>query len=553
MSILSPHLFNYFYQYPIMSSKIFFVFIFSVFLSTSYAQENKSNINPQNKNEIIERASRHRQEENYFLAILALDSILAVNPKDAGILLFKGDLNLQRKNYTEAVKTYKEILPLNYEKTIVQINLSYALFMNHSPALALNYAQKAWEEDKSNKNAIVNYFNAMLWNIKDNQAKSFLDSQKDQLDNAQHLVLRARLATTQGNFKKGLTLYDSLVRLHPNKHYLMEYAEVLIGKKEITNARSILENYDTLLSPNEKKYIYEKLELAGQQRVGTEIVYFSDIAQNNRLETALYWHQGEGKPYRLGVKTGYTMTTSATDQKATTKYVQITINEKWGKFWRGQSDMRVQQIQAADSNQFMTITGEQSITFQPNDRRMIAAYYSTEILNFTATLIGQNIRSHNLGYTTHILLNGKTGIYSQGSWGSLDDANQRFLFFGSIYRLIRTESTLKTGLNFSALHFSENNRENYFAPNRFLSTEVFTDFSTALAATSKYYLSIQAAAGIQKIETQDWDPAFRFQTELGYRVKHFETNLKYQTSNVAAANGTGYRFNWFTLNVAWKW
>lgn len=536
-----------------MHSKFFTSIVFCIFFTSNFAQGNETKMNPLTKNGVIERANLLRAQENYTSAIQALDSILEEEPQAASILLYKGDLNLQRKNFKEAVKVYKEILPLKYETTIVRINLSYALFMNHSPAIALQFAKKAWEDDKTNKNAIVNHFNALLWNIKDGEAKKFLESQKDKLDAAQLLVLIARLETTKGNFKTGLALYDSLVRNFPNKYYVMEYSEVLLGKKEISSAKNVLKNFDSLLSINERKTMQEKVELIQQQRVGTEFVYFSDVAENNRIEASAFWQQGEGRDYRFGFKAGYTSTTSSTEVKTNSQYAQITVNEKWGKFWKGQSDLKIQQINASDSNKFMALTGEQSVTFQPNDRRMVGIYYSTELLNFTASLIGQNVRSHNLGYKTHIMLNGKTGIYSQGSWAALSDANQRFQFFGSIYRLIRTEPTLKTGLNFSALHFSDSKRENYFAPNRFLSGEAFMDFSTALAATSKFYTGIQAAAGLQKIETQDWDPAFRFQAELGYRVKHFETNLKYQTSNVAAANGAGYRFNWFTLNLVWKW
>jgi hypothetical protein len=58
---------------------------------------------------------------------------------------------------------------------------------------------------------------------------------------------------------------------------------------------------------------------------------------------------------------------------------------------------------------------------------------------------------------------------------------------------------------------------------------------------------------MQKIEQQKWDPAFRFQTELGLRLNRFETALKYQTSNIASTTGTGYKFNWFTARVAWRW
>jgi hypothetical protein len=151
------------------------------------------------------------------------------------------------------------------------------------------------------------------------------------------------------------------------------------------------------------------------------------------------------------------------------------------------------------------------------------------------------------------MFSGKTGFYSQGSAGILSDKNQRFLIFTSLYRLFRTEPTLKAGLNFSALHYKDSSIKTYFSPDKYLNTEVFADYTTALPLLSKFYLQLQAAAGIQKIEKQAWDAAFRMQAEIGFRLQHLESSVKYQTSNVAAGNGTGYKFNWFTLRAAWKW
>jgi hypothetical protein len=86
-----------------------------------------------------------------------------------------------------------------------------------------------------------------------------------------------------------------------------------------------------------------------------------------------------------------------------------------------------------------------------------------------------------------------------------------------------------------------------------MNTEVFADYSTPLPLLSKFYLQLQAAAGLQKIEETKWEPAFRFQSELGIRLKQLEAALKYQTSNVASNTGTGYKFNWLTARVVWKW
>lgn len=510
-------------------------------------------LNGEKREQYIQRAVQLRKEENYAAAIVQLDSILAHYAKDAGILLFKGDLKLQSKLYSDAVEIYKVLLPLNFEKTTTQINLSYALFMNHQPAKALSYAEKAWSENKTNSNAVVNYFNALLWNIKTKEAGAFLEKNNTLLTPAQVLVLKARLYTTSGNYTDGLKYYDSLVKTEPNKYYVQEYAEVLLGKKETGRSAATMQQHDSLFTANEFKAYTSKLKATKQQNAGTEFVYFKDVAKNIRIENSIWWQQNENRMYRFRLIAGTSTYTSAAMEKTTTRFGHIHIDEKWSRAWSGETDLHLQLIQPSNGDRFTGITGQQTIKYQPNDRRMFGVYYSADILNFTASLLGKNIRSNNAGYITHIMLSGKTGIYSQGSTGFLTDKNQLFQFFGSLYHLFRTEPTLKGGINFSALHYKDSSIKNYFSPNRYLNTEVFADYSTGLPMLSKFYLQLQVAAGIQKIETYKWEPAFRLQTELGLRLKQLETSIKYQTSNVASNTGTGYKFNWYTVRVVWKW
>lgn len=534
--------------------RIFLTLVFFHTVFSSNAQVNEPTpLSGEKREQFIQRAIQLRKEENYAAAIVQLDSILTYNTKDPGILLFKGDLKLQSKLYGDAVEVYKALLTLNYEKTITQINLSYALFMNHQPAKALSFAEKAWDENKTNSNAIVNHFNAMLWNIKTKKASAFLLAQDSMLTPAQRLVLKARLFTTSGNYNEGLKYYESLVKAYPEKHYVQEYAEVLLGKKEIGQSSVTIQKAKELFTANEYKAYEQKLKATKQQNAGTEMVYFKDVAKNVRIENSIWWQQNENRTYRFRFSAGTSSYTSALKEKTTTQFGHMHIDEKWSRAWSGETDMHLQLIQPTNGDHFTGVTGQQSVKYQPNDRRMFGAYYSSDILNYTASLLGKNIRSNNVGYITHIMLSGKTGIYSQGSTGFLTDKNQRYQFFGSLYHLFRTEPTLKAGLNFSALHYKDSRIKTYFSPNRYLNTEVFADYSTALPLLSKFYLQLQAATGMQKIEAGKWEPAFRFQTELGIRLQHLETSLKYQTSNVASNTGTGYKFNWYTLRVGWKW
>jgi tetratricopeptide (TPR) repeat protein len=533
-----------------------FIFIAMQFVAKdTLAQQNGAAklLSAEKREAYIQKAIQLRREESYNGAAAQLDSVLIHNPADAPLLLFKGDLLLQAKQFADAVFAYKQLLPLNFEPTITQINLSYALFMNHRPALALRYAKKAWQQNNTSSHAVVNYFNAMLWNMQTKAAAVFLRQQDSLLTPAQQLVLQARLFTTSGNYHDGLTCYDSLLKLFPDKYYAQEYAEVLLGKKEVTKSIRVMRQAAHLFTQSEYSRYQQKIEATSVQHAGAEMVYFTDVAKNVRIEKNIWWQQSENRKYRLRFGAGSVFSTSAVKEKTNAQYAHVHINERWSRAWSGETGLRLQLIQPNNAGKFMVLTGQQTIKYQPNDRRMLGIQYSTDVLNFTAALLGKNIRSHNLGYVSHIMLSGKTGFYSEGSAGILSDKNQRYQFFGSLYRLFRTEPTVKTGINFSALRFSNTNVKNYFSPGRYLNTEVFADYGTVLPQLSTCYLQMQAAAGMQKIENNKWEAAIRMQAELGFRLKHLETAIKYQTSNVAAANGAGYSFNWFTARLVWKW
>lgn len=529
----------------------FLLLLFYLFPTGGAAQSNR--LSGEAREELIQKALLFRKEENFNGAIQQLDSVLSDNPADAPVLLFRGDLLLQARRFAEAAATYKQILPLKYESAIAMINLSYALFMGHQPAKALQYARRAWEENKKNSNAVVNYFNAMLWNSKTKEASRFLKQQDSLLSPAQQLVLKARLNTTAGNYTEGLKYYDSLVKAYPEKYYVQEYAEVLLGKKEMAQSLAIMQSSKELFTDNEYKAYARKIDATRRQNAGTEMVYFKDVAKNIRIENSIWWQQNESRKYRLRLSAGVSAITSAQKEKISAQFAHINVKERWSKAWTGETDVHLQLIQPAEGKHFTGITGKQTVQFQPNDRRMFGVFYSADILNYTASLLEKNIRSNNAGYITHIMLSGKTGIYSQGSAGFLTDKNQRFQFFGSLYHLLRTEPTLKAGFNFSALHYKDSTVKSYFSPNRYLNTEVFADYSTPLPMLSKFYVQMQAAAGMQKIDDKEWEPALRLQTELGLRLQQLETAVKYQTSNVASGTGTGYKFNWFTVRVTWRW
>ena len=526
-------------------------FLVIIFMG-SFQGKAQETMSPEVREQWIQKATVLRSEEKFLEAIACLDSILVSNPKDAPILLFKGDLSLQAKEFDQAVTTYQALLPLNYEATITRINLSYALFMGRNPGKALNAAQNAWAQDSLHKGAVVNYFNAMLWNVKTKEAGNFLNENQSLVDRDQYLVMQARLYSTSGNYRLGLSYYDSLVQEFPKSYYIQEYSEVLIGKKMWERAETVLKNMGDSLSASQKQKIEGMLADAGLHTAGIQLGYFEDIGGNRRLEQGVFWRNEQKSKLQAGVRAGSHQVTSPEDQFTRSNFLAATLGYRWSPALESQGEVVAQQVSPDTGDSYSGLTGKFETRFQPHDRRMFGVFYSSELLNFTADLLGKNIRSQNLGYITHLMLDGKTGIFSQGSYGTINDGNSRLQFFGSLYRVLRTEPTLKTGFNFSALTYSETETTLYFAPDRFLSTELFVDYSTPMPLVSKLVAKFQGAAGLQKIESQDWEPTYRAQLEFIYRLSGFDFGLNGQFSNVASASGTGYRFHYVTLTVQKK-
>lgn len=550
---LNIHSLTYLKKYINQKSKVMgvFLFIFSIATGTM-AMQAANAVDSGEREAIIQQASKLRAEERFSEAIEELDKILASYPEDAQILLFKGDLCLQNKEFDRAVETYDVLLPLNFELTVVRINKSYALFMGKKPAKALQVAQNAWTQDSLHQGAIVNYFNAMLWNTKTSAASAFLDANRKLLNGDQYLVMKARLATSSGDYRSGLAYYDTLVNSFPVSHYILEYGEVLIGKRRWEEAKALVEAKGAELSDSQRGRIEVLLDQASLQTAGLQLGFFEDIGGNSRLEQSIFWQNEKDQPIQVGFRAGAIQVSSPEGQTTKTSFISGKIDYRWTAALESKAELTLQQISPQVGESYRGLTGRVETVYQPNDRRMVGLFYQSDILNFTADLLGKNIRSQDVGYTAHVMLDGRTGIFTQGSFGALNDQNTRMQFFGSLYRVLRTEPTLKTGLNFSGLTYSDSETTLYFAPDRFLSTELFLDYSTPMPLISKLALQLQVAAGLQKIEDQPWDSTFRGQVEFSYRVSGFDLGLRGQFSDVAASSGTGYRFHYITFRVSKK-
>ena len=520
--------------------------VFFITVGNAYCQDDK-------REQYVQRTLSLRAAEDYVGAIAVLDSFLMDHPEEVSLLLLRGDLCLQGANFKEAVNTYSRLIPLEFEPITARINLSYALFMDHKPKKALEMAKAAWEIDQNHKSATVNYFNAMLWNVQTKNAKEFLEANISKLTAADKLVLSARLYTSSGDFKRGLGYYEELVNLEASKHYVKEYGDVLMAKSQVKKSDDLYKANTSILSESDMAAHHQKVKELYKLRSGAQLSFFKDVGGNVRWDYAL-WSDIVKKSFLEGkVSTGKSVYTAFDANKTTSAYIHLNLKERYSSTLSGNTEVHLQEIRPLEGDKFVGVTGSKMFTYQPNDRRMLGLGYTREILSFTASIINQNIRNNSLGYVTHIMLDGKTGLFSQGNMGKLTDSNEKFQFFGSFYHVFNAEPLVKTGINYSTLHFTNQEITEYFSPDKYKNLELFADLNLKQLPIKHLQIAMQGAAGMQKIEDRKIEKALRFQTELGYQVKDMTIGLKYQSSNVASSTGVGYKFNWLTFNFTYKW
>lgn len=102
--------------------------------------------NPKDVLSDLQFARLYQQEGKPDDAIRSLNTVLAADATNRTALLWKGDIEASKGDYTSAVADYRRLLDLDSENKIALNNISFMLLEYlHQPGEALKYAQKALE------------------------------------------------------------------------------------------------------------------------------------------------------------------------------------------------------------------------------------------------------------------------------------------------------------------------------------------------------------------------------------------------------------------------
>lgn len=505
------------------------------------------------KNLYLKLAAAARQEEDYGSAISLLDSILLLKPSDPNTLMTKGDVYMEQAQYSRAATAYQDMVATGKDKTNAMINYSYALFKAKHPILSLSVAQQAWIENQNNIYTTINYFNAMLWNGKLQEARIFLDKNKSMLGEDHTLLLEARWEVASGRFQKGVLLYKKLNEKVADKNYLMEYMILLLNKNYTSELHSLLFLKEKMLNEKDKAEIQNQLALKLPSKIGLQGDYFIDIADNEYVSKSIYWSDWISNTLKTQITAGNIQYKHSISKDISSYFGKLNVNYVINPIWKMEADAAIYSFKPLGSKSFRMDAEKISIVHQANDRYMFRFGGTKDFMNFTNELLLKKVKLYRASFATNLMFSSKVGLYVESDYTQYSDSNRRGLIFGSLYEVVRTEPTLKLGVNSTLLHFTIPNNPFYFAPRKYYNSEIFLDYTTAFAQKSKFYTNVQLAIGMQGIENKKADMTYRLQCEAGMHLRHVDVYAKYQAGNASNATNTGYSYDLATFNVCYKW
>ena len=199
---------------------------------------------------------------------------------------------------------------------------------------------------------------------------------------------------------------------------------------------------------------------------------------------------------------------------------------------------------AAFSNDYSDWLGDFSTTYKPNERHTLTLGIQKTYHDFNAELMNLEIDMKHLYVAYQHLSKHRYGIFTQlyRTWQS--DDNSRNLLFSSLYYLWSKKLGLKSGINYQFLQFSEQRPLDYFSPEKFHLTEIFSGFETRFG-NNRFLADGLVAVGYQYIENTEKQGSFRAQGAFGYESnnKIFQIKCYGLFSNLAASNAAGFSFN----------
>ncbi len=496
-------------------------------------------------------------------ALKLLDDNLIDNPDDTETLVNKANLLLIKKDYSNAKKTYFKLNKTKNDSIVSLNGIALANHLDNKEKKALRYATMSKSKSNQTLNpSIVNqsterYIQALIWNKKYNKAQIEINDFKLKTQNGpQSIALQAMLNIYRSDFTAAINEYKTLLAKDSisfdgnlgiaNAYYANNQIKEAYGA--VNKTLTIFEEQkdaNGLLNKLNEKYtpsIEEKLSYSFDNNKNTAISSSTTLNYPFSLKTSFI------------AKYSYRNTKSnITNQSAYSNDFILGLNyEILSKltlsFLGGLTSVN------SYSENYQQFLGQVAVKAKPFKLQEIEGGYLREIQNFNAELMDRQIINNHFYINYSIGTNFNLGGFMQYFKTKQSDANNRNLLFASLYYTVLSKPTIKTGVNYQFINFSEQKPSFYFSPSKFNAYEAFVDIirdDKAIESKGVFYHLI-AAGGTQFIEDNKNQLTYRLQGKIGYKFSsRFNLHLYGLKSNIASSTAAGFTYTEIGLGLKW--
>lgn len=192
-----------------------------------------------------------------------------------------------------------------------------------------------------------------------------------------------------------------------------------------------------------------------------------------------------------------------------------------------------------------------SMQYRLNKVQNLTLSYQTEIQDFNAQLLNQNLKTTHLALKNAMFWKVKgIGSYTELYKSFLSDGNSRALLFTSVYKSFNSPAQLKAGLNYLTMAFENSVPESYFSPKAYNQLEVFTSLSYD-GKKLPFSVSIDLAGGLQSLQEQA-QTTWRTKVALGKSFGRLSLEVAGSYSSISAAQSNGFSVSQLSGKAIWR-
>lgn len=478
---------------------------------------------------------------------------------DKETLLNLANLYLITDRLEDAKATYDSLAKIDEYKLTTLNGLALVSHLKKKEKDALKISQQSFDGLNSNtestliKQTTERYVQALIWNKKYKLAKKLIDELIEENPNENWiLALRATLNTYKSDFKKSVADYNQI---------LVQDSTSFDGNLGKANALKALGRFDKAYNSAENT-----LRFYNKQKDATNFVKqlnnsFTPFIQSKALYS---FDNGDNEAYGIQNMISFPISTkfkvlanynyrstsnAVTDAKATANDFSLGVNymlfpQITFKGLAGLTSVNT------NSDSFTNLLTDVSFNIKSFKLQVLDIGYKRQTENFNAALLERELIQNSYYLNYNLNTNFNLGWYTQYIYTSQSDDNTRNLLFTSLYYNISSDPTFKAGINFQHIAFKNQVPTIYFSPERFNVVEVFVDLLKN--QNTRWMYSLNAAAGLQFIEDNKAQNAFRIMGKLGHSFSDRFTGTIYgQYSDIASATAAGFNYTEVGIQLRW--